>query len=97
MPDNLSKAATKAALIPRLNIEITTVYAVVGVCVFLSMFNGLAILLAIPLLAGCRLITMNDDQAFRMLWLFIKCRVLNPDFNGKFWKSSSYTNNKTRF
>ena len=97
MPDILSKAATKAALIPRLNIELNTVYAVVVISMLLCLFNGLAILLVIPLLAGCRLITANDDQAFRMLWLFINRRVLNPDLNGWFWKSSSYTNHKTRF
>ena len=44
----------------------------------------------VPAVIVMRQIVANDDQQFRLLWLRAKCRVLYPNRNGRYWRSSAY-------
>ena len=41
-------------------------------------------------------ITRKDDNAFRSIWLWCKYRLVDFDWNKKFWLSTSYSPLQTR-
>ncbi len=95
----MSAAASRPALVPYLNVEMTVTIQVIGIGAMVSLLTNFfyGLIFTAVVLLFCRILTMIDDQAFRILGLWIRTRIIHFNFNRSFWKSSSYTSNKSRF
>ncbi len=95
----MSSAASRPALIPYLNVELTVAVYVgcVGAMLSLMADLGYGVIFTIVAFLFCRTVTAMDDQAFRIIGLVIKTQIVHFNWNWAFWKASCYTSEKTRF
>lgn len=74
-----------------LGVPLVPMVVVGGAILLLSFWVSLLLLvLLVPALILMRLVVANDDQGFRLLGLKLKCRVLYPNRNARFWRASTY-------
>lgn len=95
------KGATRPAM--KLGIPLTPLVLLLGTSMLLIMWGGmliswwiaLGVLMALcPTLIWMRLLTVQDDQRFRQVFVATKLRL--HDRNRRFWRARSYTPNLYR-
>ena len=93
----MSAAAGRPALVPYLNVEMIIALQVCGAGAMIAQIANIfyGAIFAIVVLLFCRIMTMIDDQAFRILGIQIRMHLMQ--MNWQFWKPITYTSNKPRF
>lgn len=89
--DPLFKGCTRPAML--LGVPLVPLMVVMGGLIILSTWTTilLGIVVAPPAFLAMRYIAKDDDQAFRLLALRLRFRVLSPNRNARFWRASTYS------
>ena len=89
--DPLFKGCTRPAMV--MGVPLVPLLVAVSVVVMLSVWTTILVAIVVmpPVFLVMRFIAKDDDQAFRLLGLRLRFRVVSPNRNARFWRASTYS------